>query len=374
MNPLDRPLPGTNPFLNAPIRLGYVGCGFMAQRVHLPNFASLSQCVLRAIAERRTPLARDVAQRFHVEKVYSNHQELAADAEIDAVAVSAHYAEQGEIAADLLMAGKHVFMEKPMAVSVLQGEKILRAAKQGAARLMVGFMKRFDPGNILARATIRQWLRDGTKGRLLYARNHGFQGHWLNGLNQAEPFNHSDEPVKAFDSASLLPSWLPKNETNNYLAYLQQYAHNLNLLRFLLEADEQPKTRVEAVSLDKDGMTGLTVLHLAGIRSVLETATTQFHGWDEQTQVYFEGGWIRLVAPRFFAKSEFSTVEIYEAGPVPRYSYPVVSSEHGWNYRAEAAHFLISLRQGEPFDSSGEDALIDVGLSEEIYKKHLGIS
>jgi predicted dehydrogenase len=171
----------------------------------------------------------------------------------------------------------------------------------------------------------------------------------------------------------MVPTWLPKNDITSYLAYLQQYAHNLNLLRFLLAADEQPKTRVETVSLDQDGMTGLTVLHLSGIRSILETATTQFHSWDEQTQIYFEGGWIRLVAPRFFAKSEFSSVEIYEAMPVPRYTYPVVSSEHDWNYRAEAAHFLTSLLSGEPFDSSGEDALIDVWLSEQIYKKHLGI-
>jgi hypothetical protein len=50
-----------------------------------------------------------------------------------------------------------------------------------------------------------------------------------------------------------------------------------------------------------------------------------------------------------------------------------VTSEHEWNYRAEAAHFLSSLQRGQPFDSSGEDALIDVWLNEEIYKKHLGV-
>ena len=90
----------------------------MAQRVHLPNFSTLPQCALLAIAERRSQLARAVANRFAVEKVYSSHLELAADAEIDAVAVSANYAQQGEIAVDLLKAGKHVFMKKPMAVSV----------------------------------------------------------------------------------------------------------------------------------------------------------------------------------------------------------------------------------------------------------------
>jgi predicted dehydrogenase len=374
MKARKRSVPVPNALVKAPIQLGYVGCGFMAQHVHLPNFSSLSQCALVAIAERRPQLARDVASRFAVGKVYSSHLELAADSQIDAVAVSANYAQQGEIAADLLKAGKHVFMEKPMAVSVLQGAKILDAAKKGNARLMVGFMKRFDPGNVLARTTIRRWRRDGTKGRLLYARNHGFQGHWLNGLSQSEPFTDSPEPIEPFDAANLLPSWLPNNEANKYLAYLQQYSHNLNLLRFLLDADRQPKTRVETVSLDVDGMTGLTILHLSGIRSTLETGASKFHRWDEQTQIYFEGGWIKLEAPRFFAKSEFSTVEIYEAEPIPHYSYPVVSSEHDWNYRAEAAHFLNSLQTGQPFVSSGEDALIDVWLSEQIYKKYLGIT
>src|SRR3984957_14941688 len=162
--------------LPAPIRLGYVGCGFMAQHVHLPNFSTLPKGVLLAVAERRSKLARAVASRFAIGKVYQDHLELAADPEIDAVAVSANYAQQGEIAADLLKAGKHVFMEKPMAVSIAQGEKILEAAAEGGTRLMVGYMKRFDPGTLLAQATIRDWLQDQTKGRLFYHRNQEFGG------------------------------------------------------------------------------------------------------------------------------------------------------------------------------------------------------
>ena len=51
--------------------------------------------------------------------------------EIEAVAVSADFALQGEIAKDLLQAGKHVFMEKPMAVSVDQAQKMVNASKEG---------------------------------------------------------------------------------------------------------------------------------------------------------------------------------------------------------------------------------------------------
>ena len=83
-----------------PVRLGYVGCGFMAQNVHLPNFSTLSGCRLLALAETRPLLAQRVAERFHIPTVYSSHLDLAADPTIEAVGVSAGFAQQGEIAAD----------------------------------------------------------------------------------------------------------------------------------------------------------------------------------------------------------------------------------------------------------------------------------
>ena len=104
------------------IRLGYIGCGFMAQKVHIPNFASIPDCELIGLAEVRAELGKTVQTRFGIPQLYSDHSELAQNADIEAVAVSADFALQGEIAKDLLLAGKHVFMEKPMAVSTEQAE------------------------------------------------------------------------------------------------------------------------------------------------------------------------------------------------------------------------------------------------------------
>ena len=56
------------------------------------------------------------------------------------------FALQGEIAKDLLLSGKHVFMEKPMAVSVEQAQKMVDASKESGKKLMVGYMKRYDAG------------------------------------------------------------------------------------------------------------------------------------------------------------------------------------------------------------------------------------
>src|SRR3954449_9735465 len=97
------------------IRLGYVGCGRMAQRVHLPNFAALPDCELVGLAEVRRDLGEKVQRRYGIPRLYADHLALIADPNVEAIAVSAPFALQGEIARDALAAGKSVFMEKPMA-------------------------------------------------------------------------------------------------------------------------------------------------------------------------------------------------------------------------------------------------------------------
>lgn len=352
------------------IRLGYVGCGFMAQNVHLPNFSSLVDCRLVALAENRAELGRQVAKRFGIAKVYNEHRHLLDEREIDAVAVSADYAQQGEIAADLLRAGKHVFMEKPMAVSVEQATRILQAEREGGARLMVGYMKRYDPGNRMVRQTVREWRQNRSKGKLLFARNHGFCGNWLSGLDTSRMIQ-SGEPLKPVSSDTLLPKWLPSHNRETYVAYLQQYTHNVNLLRFILEISRLEQVEVRNVDLDNDGFTGIVTLQLGGTRCVIESGKTQFHGWEEQTQIYFEGGWVRAWPNPLFAQPSYCQVEIYEGGESASYQYPVPQPLSAWHYREEAAHFLSCLKNGLPFDSSGEDALLDVSIFEEIYQRHL---
>ena len=355
------------------IRLGYVGAGFMAQSVHLPNFAALSGCRLVALAEKRPALAQKVAGRFGIPKVYPTHLALADDANVDAVAVSADYAQQGEIAAALLRAGKPVFMEKPMAVSLRQAHRILEAERAGKARLMVGYMKRYDPANRLARETIRRWRQEAAKGRLLFARAHGFCGDWLAGLD-ASGLIRTDEPLETISSAHLLPEWLPADYHRAYLEYLQQFTHNLNLLRFLLDVTHQDQLEVRSVDLDPDGFTGVVTLRLGGTRCALESGRTGFHGWEEHTQLYFEGGWVRVSPGPFFARPSTGQVELYEARDGGAYRYPSPQPMAAWHYREEAAHFVARLENGAPFDSSGQDALLDVWLFEQIYRQHLGLT
>jgi predicted dehydrogenase len=371
---MDEPARTTNQPRTTPIdrqiRIGYVGGGFLAQNAHLGNFSSLPQCNLVALAERRPHLAAQVARRFGIQQVHPDHLALANDPQIDAVAVSADYAGQGQIAADLLRAGKHVFMEKPMAVSIRQAEGILAAANEGNTRLMVGYMKRYDTGNRRIRDLIREWQQDSAKGRLLYIRCHGFCGNWIAGLDTSGLIR-TEESLAPTAVEELLPEWLPKEFRRGYISYLQQYTHQVNLLRFLLGAQSADDVAVTNVDLSADGYTGLVTLQIKGVRCVIESASTNFHGWDENLHLFFQGGWIRSTPGLLFSRPSTNEIEVYESGENAGIRYPAAAVNQSWHYRAEVEHFLECLQTGTEFDSPGLDALIDVRIFETIYQKFM---
>ncbi|MBI4553208.1 MAG: Gfo/Idh/MocA family oxidoreductase [Candidatus Latescibacteria bacterium] len=344
------------------LKLGYVGCGFMAQKVHIPNIVTIPDCELLALAELRPALGRKVQARYRIPRLYADHRALTDDPDVTAVVVSGHFSGQGEIARDLLLAGKHVFVEKPMAVTVPQAERILAAGRQVGARLMVGYMKRYDAGNELVKEAIARFRETEELGEVTYARLHGFTGEWI--CNLDTPMETTEEPVPPADT--MKPDWLPDEFVGRYIGYLQQYTHNINLIRWLLDADD--RVRVKAVDLDADGRNGVVILDVDGIRVVLESGRVSYYGWEEHTQIYFRHGWVHTWAPPLLLRNVPAKVEIYRGAKGHELSYPIPSEGWTWSYRREMEHFIAALRNGEPFRSSGEDTLTDVRLFEEIYQ------
>ncbi len=347
------------------VRLGYVGCGFMAQKVHLPNFSTIPGCEIIALAEIRQDLGREVQRRFGIPRLYRSHEELLADPDVDAIAVSAGFMVQGRIARDALLAGKDVFMEKPMAVSLAQADAILEAERRSGRRLMVGYMKRYDAGNELVKATVDRFRETGELGAITFVRNHGFCGDWICGLDT--PMATSDEPMPEVPAQG--PDWLPPEYLEQYLGYLQQYTHNVNLLRWFLDVGDEVTVRV--VDLDADGYTGIVVLDLAGIRAVIESGLISHYRWDEHTQIYFRHGWVKTWAPPLLLRQVPAEVEVYRAGEEQTFTRPIPKPVWSWSYKREAEHFIRCLQTGEPFRSSAADTRTDVRLFEEIFRAHL---
>ena len=347
------------------VRIGYIGCGFMAQRVHLPNIAGLAGCELAALAELRPELGRKVQARYGIPTLYQDHRALLADPDIDAIAVSAAFAVQGEIAREALLAGKNVFMEKPMAISLAQADAILDAERVSGKRLMVGYMKRYDAGNELVKRLIEEFQASGELGEMTYLRNHSFGGDWVVGLDA--PIETTSEPMP--QEPVIGPEWLPPEYLDAYVGYLQQFTHNVNLLRFFREAGDD--VRVTHVDLDDDGYCGLVTFDMAGVRATLETGKLSHYRWDEHTQLYYRDGWIHTWAPPLLLRQVPAEVEVYRAGATQEFSRPIADPPWSWSYGREMAHFVNCVQYGEPFRSSATDTRTDVRLFEEIYRQFL---
>jgi len=339
------------------VKLGFVGAGFMGQLAHLANFAELKEkCEIIALAEPKEKLARAVAARYGIPKVYRDHRELCEDPEVEAVVEITTDFLHVPIALDIIEAGKHVMMEKPIATCLEDARKVVEAARAKGVKLMVAYMKRYDPGVERAKALLDELKASGELGEIVFARAHCFCGDWT--CNVGRPIR-TDEPNPEVQPR--LPKWLNPEDADAFLGFNNVFCHNFNLLRFL--AGE-----VKGVKFaDFSGPARVVVLDMGGYIAALELGGISAHRWEEHTQVYFSHGWVRVDTPPPMLKQVPAEVEVYKAGKVREVVRPI--PEWGWAFARQAEHFLDCILNDVEPRSSGEDSLRDMELIEETFRK-----
>ena len=105
----------------------------------------------------------ELGEKFGVGKIFTDYNELLEDPEIDAVSITTIWDRHTEPAVAALEAGKHVFLEKPMAHTVADCQQICDAAATAKGILMVGHICRFNPRYIAAKREIES----GSLGKIL---------------------------------------------------------------------------------------------------------------------------------------------------------------------------------------------------------------
>src|SRR5512145_647634 len=121
------------------LRLGMIGTGVAARELYLPAFKELAGKVsLVACANRRRSKAESFARLAKVERVVDSAEELIASPDLDAVLISLPIHLQPQYVLQALRANKAVLSEKPVAPSVAEGKKLLRAAARYRAPWLVG--------------------------------------------------------------------------------------------------------------------------------------------------------------------------------------------------------------------------------------------
>jgi predicted dehydrogenase len=122
--------------LTSPIRVGVIGCGVIAQVMHLPHLSQSEVFELTAVCDIAAPVADGCAERFGAREAFTDWRDML-ESELDAVMVltSGNHAPIAIAAAE---AGMHVFVEKPMALSPADCQAMIDAAEKAGVCLMVG--------------------------------------------------------------------------------------------------------------------------------------------------------------------------------------------------------------------------------------------
>lgn len=167
------------------LRVGIIGAGSFAKGTHLPNLKQLAdRFEVRAIVSRTGSSALAVARQYDAAEAATDYREVLNDPQIDAVLICTRHHLHANQAAEALRAGKHVFLEKPMATERGELADLIKTIQELQAAgtcpaLMVGFNRRYSP--------FAHKMKEAITGRvdpllIHYRMNAGPlpPGHWVN--------------------------------------------------------------------------------------------------------------------------------------------------------------------------------------------------
>jgi predicted dehydrogenase len=278
------------------------------------------------VANHREETARAFAERHAIARVTTDWEALARDDEVDAGVVGTPNTLHAPQSIALLDAGKHVLVEKPMAMTVAECEAMIEASRTSGAQLMVAHCWRFHDD---VRALERR-VAAGELGEIVKTRGYGVHAGW--------------GPAGWFVDRALAGGG----------ALPDMGVHAIDTARFLL-GDPHPVrvcaaigTRYGDYDVDDDGI--LLIGWSQGTNSIVESGWWQPHkeGLEAETEVYGTRGYARI-----FPREEPS--EDYEHCTQPMYT-------------EQMREFFAAIEEERQPRPSGEDGRIVIQVLEDAYR------
>jgi predicted dehydrogenase len=146
-----------------PVRVGVVGLGYWGPNI-ARNFAAIDGCELRWLCDSDAGARERLAASFPGVRATGELDHLLEDDELDAVVLATPVPTHAELAVRVLQAGKHCFVEKPLATTVADAQAAVEAAESAGKLLMVGHLLEYHP----AVARLKQLIDEGELGSLYY--------------------------------------------------------------------------------------------------------------------------------------------------------------------------------------------------------------
>jgi predicted dehydrogenase len=156
------------------LRVGIVGCGEVAQIIHLPSLYRLPDCFrVTALCDASRTVLDAVGAQWNVKSRYLDYAELVSDPDVDVVLVANPNVYHAAVTLAAIAAGKHVLLEKPAAINLAECDALLAAEARAGVTVQVAYMRRYAPAFERACAIVAQMQADGD---IRYARVHDIIG------------------------------------------------------------------------------------------------------------------------------------------------------------------------------------------------------
>lgn len=318
---------------------GIVSTGSHVDKKIVPAMKTAASTHVAAVCSRDAQNAREFAERHGIPGVYDTLGDMLQDPQVQALFVSSPNFLHAPHTLAALRAGRHVLVEKPMAVSAREAAEMVHGAREHGVRLGVGFHLRHHPGHRRA----GEWIRRGALGTLSM-----IQGQWCFGRRTVV-----DPPPRVGSSAW----WNDPAMMGMASTLMGTGVHVIDLLHFLTgrpivevaaitdgQTPERPLEQVAAVAVRFEGNTIGTIC--AGRRMP-----------DSENDVMVYGSHGRIALRGTLWESFGGRLEITsESGDEDE----VYQGDALTMYRNEIEAFNRAIEGGGPFDASGEDGLRSV--------------
>jgi predicted dehydrogenase len=175
------------------LKVGVIGCGAIAQMMHIPYLLEYEQFQLVAICDAYHPVLDAVGDRFGIQQRYTDHNDLLANADVEAVIIC-HAGSHRDTILAALDAGKHILVEKPIAWNLREAQEVAERVARSDRIVQLAYHKIYDPAFAYTRNEISK-MQDLAMARItvLHPANElGFSPHRIRRGNGAIDEGHID--------------------------------------------------------------------------------------------------------------------------------------------------------------------------------------
>jgi myo-inositol 2-dehydrogenase/D-chiro-inositol 1-dehydrogenase len=247
------------------LNIGIIGAGRIG-KIHTDNLAThVPQAEIAAIVDRDLKAAQQMASKYHVTSAYSDYQKILDDPKIDAVAIFTSTDTHADLIIAAARAGKHIFCEKPIDLTLDKVDKAIDAVKKAGIKCQIGFNQRFDPGI----KRLKDLIKSGKIGELQILR--------ITSRDPAPP------PVSFIKSSGGL--------------FLDMTIHDFDMACHLSGSEVLEVYAIGGVLVDPvigkagDIDTAIVTLRLAsGAMATIDNSRKAVYGYDKRVEVFGSGG------------------------------------------------------------------------------------